>query len=65
MPLSENKKKGNKKWDDNNITWVSFAIKNELYEEMMRYVIFSGKSKSKYIIDSIICQIEKDKEKYD
>lgn len=65
MPLSENKKKSNKKWDDNNITRVSFAIKNELYEEMMRYVIFSGKSKSKYIIDSIICQIEKDKEKYD
>ena len=65
MSLSENKKKSNKKWDDNNITRVSFAIKNELYEEMMRYVIFSGKSKSKYIIDSIICQIEKDKEKYD
>ena len=65
MPLSENKKKSNKKWDDNNITRVSFAIKNELYEEMMRYVIFSGKSKSKYIIDSIIYQIEKDKEKYD
>ena len=65
MPLSENKKKSNKKLDDNNITRVSFAIKNELYEEMMRYVIFSGKSKSKYIIDSIICQIEKDKEKYD
>ena len=65
MPLSDKKKASNAKWDKENITRISLAMNNSLYETMMRYVTFSGKSKSKYIIDAVIAQIEKDKEIYE
>lgn len=65
MPLSDKKKASNAKWNKENTKLVSIRMGIDFYESMMRYVTFSGKSTSKYILDAVIAQIEKDKEIYE
>lgn len=53
MTLSEAKKKGNKKWDNEHLNSGSYKMKNDLYTRFEKYYKDTGKSKNSVINDAI------------
>ena len=53
MPVSESKKKANRKWDEKNIRTVATRIRKETAEQLKEYAERHGTTVSKILSDYI------------